>query len=513
MMPLSLHIMRKMRKKSRNGAMELSTLQNKEKMLYFILNNSQECVIRYDKNGCISFCNDRLLQLTGYTNEELTGVYIGEIMPGSFEITDGLVGLSHTFKPDDVIETTIYRKNQTCFPVEIKILTLREEGDPVYICTAVDMTRYKESIKRVEETTIELQKSMKTRDAFVANVTHELRTPVNGIKGHAEILLEDEHDSKKVSCLKMILDCCGTMEGIINNILDFSKLEAGKFQIEHKPFSFYDFISSSEKMFTLLTQKKGLRFMLNVSEDIPDRVIGDELRLKQILNNLVSNAVKFTEKGYIGVEVNLNMRLDDEIELYFMVVDTGIGFSTEERDKLFKSFSQVDASITRKYGGTGLGLSITKDLVSMMNGKIWAEGEKGKGSNFSFTVRLKLEKEDDNESIKIMEQLPKRRWNTSPQINDITGEQYLRYEFGSDLNRREIRNYFEKLNISMDMDNWMKAESFAGILKKLMAGGSKELNRAVFRMEMSIRKSDYEKSIELADEVKRMVIDEIGARS
>jgi nitrogen-specific signal transduction histidine kinase len=395
----------------------------------------------------------------------------------------------------------------TCFPVELNIaMMVCSYGEEVYVCTAVDMTRYKESIRKVEETKIQMQESMKARDAFVANVTHELRTPVNGIKGHAELLMEQEEDFQKSNYIKMILDCCITMEGIINNILDFSKLEAGKFQLDEKPFSFYALMSKLEKMFTMLTVRKGLRFMMNMAQEIPDALIGDELRLTQILNNLVSNAVKFTEQGYVGVEITLNQRIDDEVELFIMVVDTGIGLSPEDKDKLFKSFSQVDASITRKYGGTGLGLSITKELVNMMRGKVWADGEKGKGSSFSFTVRLKLQ--DTPEANANDANL--RAWMTTNKLNKIAGEQDLMYEFGSDINKRELKKYFEKLSISMDMDSWQKAESFATTLKQLMKGGSKELQRAVFKMEMAIRKSDCDKAKDNIAKVKEMLLSELG---
>lgn len=479
--------------------------KSRDEFFYFILNNSQECIIRYDSHGSINYCNDRLLELTGYSAGELIGAYIGELMQNVFAIVDNHVELTAAYKGQDVTEAVIYRKNKTCFPVEIKVISKVFDGTEVNVCTAVDMTRYKESIRKVEETTIQMQESMKARDAFVANVTHELRTPVNGIKGHAEILMEQEHDFQKTNYIKMMLDCCATMEGIINNILDFSKLEAGKFQLEENPFSFYDFMEKMEKMFTMLTMRKGLRFTMNMAQEIPDRLIGDELRLTQILNNLVSNATKFTEQGYVGIEVTQNTRIDDEIELFFMVVDTGIGLSPEDKDKLFKSFSQVDASITRKYGGTGLGLSITKELVGMMHGKIWADGEKGKGSNFSFTVRLKMEKtaEDAEEAPTL------RTWKSSSNISKIAGEQDLMYEFGSDINVRELKKYFEKLNISMDMENWQKAESFATTLKQLMGGGSRDLQRAVFRMEMSIRKSDCEKARENAAKVKEQLLQEI----
>ena len=479
--------------------------KNREEFFYFILNHSQECIIRYDSSGCIEYCNDRLFELTGYSAGELTGVYIGELIQNVFAIVGNHIELADEYKDMEVIETVLYRKNKTCFPVQIKVVSCVFDGVEVMICTAVDMTRYKESIRKVEETTIQMQESMKARDAFVANVTHELRTPVNGIKGHAEILMEQEQDFQKTNYLKMILDCCTTMEGIINNILDFSKLEAGKFQIDEKPFSFYDFISRMEKMFNMLTMRKGLRFTLNVAQEVPDKVIGDELRLTQILNNLVSNAVKFTEQGYVGIEIALNTRINDEVELFFMVVDTGIGLSPEDKDKLFKSFSQADASITRKYGGTGLGLAITRELVTMMHGKVWADGEKGKGSTFSFTIRLKTEQTQDS-----AEQEPSiRKWKYSNNLNKIAGEQDLMNELGSDINIRELKKYFEKLNISMDMENWQKAESFATSLKQLVSKGSKDLQRLTFRMEMAIRKSDCDKAREYVQKVKEQLMLEI----
>lgn len=475
--------------------------KSREEFFYFVLNNSQECIIKYDSHGCINYCNDRLFELTGYSAGELIGKYVEELFLNVFVNVDDHIQLTDEYKDKEVIETALYRKNKTCFPVEIKVVSKVFDGVEVIICTAVDMTRYKESIQKVEETTMQMQESMKARDAFVANVTHELRTPVNGIKGHAEILMEQEQDFQKINYMKMILDCCSTMEGIINNILDFSKLEAGKFQLDEKLFSFYDFMSKIEKMFNMLTMRKGLRFTLNVAQEIPDKVIGDELRLTQILNNLVSNAVKFTEQGYVGIEVSLNTRINDEIELFFLVVDTGIGLSPEDKDKLFKSFSQVDASITRKFGGTGLGLSITKELVNMMHGKVWAEGEKGKGSTFSFTVRLRQEQTQE-----VVEQEPSiRKWKYSHNLNKIAGEQDLMYELGSEINVRELKKYFEKLNISMDMENWQKAENFATMLKQLLSGGSKDLQRLTFRMEMSIRKADCDKARDYAQKVKEQL--------
>lgn len=468
----------------------------------FVLEHSQELIICYDKAGRIQYINEKTKELTGYQNEELIGVFIGELFNGIFVCENETAALQEEFYGKELIETAMYRKNRTCFPVEMTLVKTKLENDEdVFFCMAVDMTRYKESIRKIEEKSEEVRESMKARDAFVANVTHELRTPVNGIKGHTELILEREENLQKQSYLRLILDCCKTMEGIINNILDFSKLEAGKFQLEEKPFSFHQFMERMNNQFNAVVARKGLRFSMNVAENIPDKLIGDELRLTQILNNLVSNAVKFTSQGYVGIEVAKNMQVGDEIELFFIVVDTGIGLSPEDKDKLFKSFSQVDASITRRFGGTGLGLSITKELVNMMKGDIWADGEKGKGSSFSFTIRMKLEEYEEAEDVVI--EIPK--WRSAELLNDMAGERELMYEFGSEINKRELRNAFEKLNISMDMENWMKAESAVTMLKELVSQGPKEIQRAAFKLSMLVRKADYEKSREASDQLMEML--------
>lgn len=472
-----------------------------EKLFSFVWNHSQEIFICYDKTGIINFANEITCELTGYKSDEIKGIFIGELLTEVFAVDDGKLKIIADHQEFDMIETVIYRKNKTCFPVELKLAATQSGEDEVCFCMAIDMTRYKESIRKIEEKTLEVEEALKTRDSFVANVTHELRTPLNGIKGHVELMQEKETSTQNQNYLRVMLDCCTTMEGIINNILDFSKLEAGKFQIEEKSFSFREMTSKMEKVFSNLAGRKGIRFTMNVASDIPDRLIGDELRINQIMNNLVSNAVKFTAQGYVGVEIVKNMQVHDEIELFFMVIDTGIGLSPEDKDKLFKSFSQVDASITRKYGGTGLGLSITKELVNMMHGDIWVEGKKGKGSTFSFTIRLKLEEYADNEDM--ICQIPK--WRSTELLNSMAGQKELMYEFGNEINARELKNSFEKLNISMDMDNWYKAETEVANVKQLLTGASKELQRAVFKLEMAVRKADYEKSVMLSKEVGQML--------
>ena len=467
------------------------------KLLRYVLDNSQEMIVSFDEQGYIEHINETTRALTGYSNEELHGMFIGELYKEVFRLENSKVKLVEGYHRDEMIDTVIYRKNKTCFPVGLNVFgpIKLESGKKFFFCMAINMTRQKISMRRLEETTEQLRAAMRDRDSFVANVTHELRTPVNGIKGHTEIMLEDETDSQKRNYLKMILDCCSTMEGIINNILDFSKLEAGRFQIEEREFSFQEFLHTRQEQFSALALRKGLRFVMNVAPDIPNTLIGDELRLTQILNNLVSNAVKFTSQGYVGIEVVKNMQIGNEIELFFMVVDTGIGLTPEDKEKLFTSFSQADASITRKYGGTGLGLAITKELVQMMGGSIHAEGERGKGSNFSFTVRLKTEEEVQEPVVETL------NWKPGQMFAQLETEQDLMNEFGSEINARELQGIFEKLNLSMDLGNWQKAEGYMDVLKQLTQGGSKELQKTAFRLGMAVRKADYERAKEAEQNV------------
>lgn len=464
--------------------------EQKERLFRFILEHSQEAVIRYDDTGSICYMNAKALEHTGYSAQELQGKFIGELFKDIFYKEEGSVRIEKDFLDMPIIDTVLYRKNTTCFPVDLKIVSGIIDGFAVSYCMAIDTTVIKESIRKIAEVKEQTKDSIKERDTFVATVTHELRTPLNGIKGHTELLLEEEQDFQKRNSLKIIQDCCATMEGIINNILDFSKLEAGKFQLEEKPFSFHNFMEKTEKMFAMLVERKGLKLMMSVDEEIPDELIGDELKITQILNNLISNATKFTQKGYIGVEVVKNMQFEDEIELFFLVLDTGIGLSKKDKDKLFKNFSQVDSSISRKYGGTGLGLAIAKELVTMMDGDIWVEGEKGKGSTFSFTIRLRIpEKQKEKE-----ERASLGEWKPADAMYHIAGEKDLMYQYGSEINGREIRSSMEKLVICLELQNWYRAEEFVSTLKKLLKGGSQELEKLAFKLEMAVRKEDYEKA-------------------
>lgn len=490
----------------------------------FSIDNAIDIVFIFDDSGKILYANRSANDALEYF-EDLHTIGIADIFPGEFTVRDGRI--EYSCRVDGTYQNLMaYRKNRTCFPVKVKFLVHEEAdnrfaiprqrfddlplygGQRAYICMAHDISKEDFLEKKINSADKEVEAALKVKSEFIANVTHELRTPVNGILGNTMELLEIEEEKSKIKLLHMVERGCRDMNAIINNVLDFSKLEAGKFTLEKREFEFRKMIEYVEANHRPRITEKGLDFSISVASDIPDKIIGDELRIVQILNNLISNAYKFTSVGGIHVEIVNTAVNANRMELFFMVMDSGIGIAKADLDKLFLSFSQVDASISRRYGGTGLGLNISKQLVELMDGNINVESTVGKGSTFSFQIWVDIpeaqmeefgkKKEEEKQAGIFVTDYTVQTANNSllkgfSSVTDQPAEEGI-WQFDTPENKVELEKKMSKLILCIEMENWEKAEMFADAVKQLVEGAPREVKNAALRLKMAVQKGDYDKS-------------------
>ncbi|MBF0301729.1 MAG: response regulator [Desulfamplus sp.] len=387
---------------------------------------TQLSIIAADLNGTITLFSPGATTLLGYSAEEM----VGKLNISSLHIKDEiqshgqkLTGSKVEFTPIQVFDQyvkqkisqssdwTYIKKDGSHLPINLSITPFYNVTGSLkgYLFTAMDMSSHKLMEKELIEAMKNAESANASKGDFLARMSHEIRTPMNGVLGMAHLLKKTELSPKQSNYIDKILSSANTLLNLINDILDFSKIDAGKLEIESIPFDLEDVLSHLINSIGLNAEEKGLEFVFQIDQRVPFNLVGDPLRLGQVLTNLASNAVKFTEYGEIIISVSvddfsennsvdgLNKNYEDldghYVTLQFSIQDSGIGLYPEQIDSLFDAFSQADDSITRKYGGTGLGLSICRQLTEMMGGKIWVESSPGKGSNFIFTSRFKLYKE------------------------------------------------------------------------------------------------------------------------
>ncbi|MBI3698180.1 MAG: response regulator [Acidobacteria bacterium] len=263
--------------------------------------------------------------------------------------------------------------------VDLKTLQLLREKD-----------RVEKQKLEIEALLVEAQQASRLKGEFLANMSHEIRTPINGILGMTALALETELNEEQRECLDTVKVSADSLLVVLNDILDFSKIEAGRMELDPVDFSLRGCLGDAAKTLALRAQQKGLGLVCDVGPEVPEALVGDPSRLRQVLLNLIGNAVKFTETGQVVVRAQADSGSEQEVVVRFAVADTGIGIPAHKRDLIFEAFRQADGSTTRRYGGTGLGLAISSKLVALMGGQIWVESEPGCGSTFCFTSRFQL---------------------------------------------------------------------------------------------------------------------------
>jgi len=342
-----------------------------------------------DEDGRYLYVNQPLSDTFNLRAEDMLGKTIADWMPGAAESTRShdreVLACGGTLQFDDVIQTpegSVRHWLSFKFPLGVR------NGRRLIGTIAVDITARKEWETQMDASREEAERANRAKSEFLANMSHEIRTPLNGIIGMTDLALETDLTGEQREYLDTVKFSADSLLTLINDILDFSKIEAGKVDLESVDFDVRDTVETTLKTLGVRAHQKGLDLLCDVDPKVPDAVSGDSSRLRQIVLNLVGNAIKFTDKGEIKVSAQKEPGGPEGANLHFVVSDTGIGIPSEKHDRIFQAFSQADSSTTRKYGGTGLGLTISSRLVEMMGGKMWVESEVGNGSRFHFTLRL-----------------------------------------------------------------------------------------------------------------------------
>lgn len=352
-------------------------------------------IIIVSSDGLVSEANDAFLDMMKFTRKQLTRgeINIESLTPVEFRSLDerALIQL-HSKGKCTPWEKEFIRNDGSRVPVLIG-LTQLDDRSFTLLGFVLDI-----SVQKATEAQLQLAKEAAdaantAKSAFLANMSHEIRTPMNAIIGMTELVLDTSLTPGQREYLEIVQQSAESLLSILNDILDFSKIEAGKLELTTGEFRLRDCIGGTLKTLAVQAAKKGLELICDIRHDVPDRLIGDPARLRQIVVNLLGNALKFTERGTVIVRFAVDERHDRKVVLHCQVQDTGIGIPAAKRDSLFRAFEQVHSSMTRKYGGTGLGLAICAKLVELLEGRIWFESEMGQGSTFHFTVTMQAASE------------------------------------------------------------------------------------------------------------------------
>ncbi len=376
----------------RRFSAQAKELQSAEQRYRQLFERSLAGVVRTDADGRITDCNDACARIFGHVSrQELLGADIYSYYSAADERDSFLARLRNDGQLANS-ELRMRRKDGQEVWVLCNASQLTDENGQHLGTegTIVDISARKQAEEDLRHAKEAAESASQAKGEFLANMSHEIRTPMNGIIGMTELALETKLTDEQREYLSMVKLSADSLLAVINDILDFSKIEAGKMDLESMPFDLRENLEQTMRSFGVRAGEKGLEVVCDVRSDVPQMVVGDPTRLRQVLVNLLGNALKFTDRGEIVLQAEAREANEGAVELHFAVRDTGVGVPKEKHDLIFGAFSQADSSSSRKYGGTGLGLTICSRLVGMMGGKIWLESEVGRGSTFHFSAKFGL---------------------------------------------------------------------------------------------------------------------------
>ncbi|HTC65295.1 MAG TPA: MHYT domain-containing protein [Candidatus Saccharimonadales bacterium] len=373
----------------RRFSFQAGKLKTSEQRYRSIVESAFDAFAGMDSQGYIVDWNAQAVAMFGWDRDQIRWRSISEIIDfrkgTTFHDVPSFLASVLQTTPEGRIEAMAKNRQGREFPVEMAISRVHINGKPVFAAFIQDVTQRKRMEEERERARIAAEAASLAKDEFLANMSHEIRTPLNGILGMTELALDTELTAEQTEYLRTVKLSADSLLIVINDILDFSKIAAGKMELECISFNLRECLELTLKTLAQRAGVKGLELIFDLHPDVMEEVRGDAGRIRQIILNLVGNAIKFTERGEISLRVQME-NTGDKTTTHFIVSDTGIGIPPEKHKTIFDAFSQADTSTTRKYGGTGLGLTICSRLVKMMNGELWVESEEDHGSRFHFTV-------------------------------------------------------------------------------------------------------------------------------